>query len=70
MLQVTSDQLRGGAIDVVNDIAYWCAGGAPGIVYKIALNSASTAAPTIIESVTLAAGENDPRSIALDLANG
>ena len=65
-------ELRAGAIDVANDIAYWVAAGSPGIVYKIALDSANPDnAPTIIGSpLTLAVGEETPRSIVLDLVNG
>lgn len=58
------------AIDVANDIAYWGASGTPGVIYKILLNSGTTAAPTIIGSLPLSGGEGTPDSIALDLTNG
>lgn len=62
--------MRAGAIDVANDIAYWCASGNPNIIYKIALDSANPEnKPTIIGSpLTLTVG--DPMSIVLDLVNG
>ena len=58
------------AIDVDNDIAYYGVNTSPATIYKVALNSDSTAAPTIIGSLTLATGENSAKSIALDLVNG
>lgn len=63
----------GAAIDVDNDIGYWVAGRGssnPGVVYKIALNSGSTAAPTLIATLELGAGETRPETIVLDLDNG
>lgn len=40
------------------------------MIYKIALNSATTAAPTLIGGFPLAGGGESPNSIVLDLANG
>ncbi len=62
---------KAGAIDVANDIAYWCLETDPGQVVKIKLNSDDpTAAPEIIGALTLDEGEEYPYSIALDLVNG
>ncbi len=51
-------------------MAYYGVNTNPATIYKVALNSDSTAAPTIIGSLTLATGENSAKSIALDLVNG
>ena len=64
---------RAAAIDVANDIAYWCMKG-PGsdiTVYKVDLKSATDATPAVIGTpLTVTGTGSTPGSIALDLADG
>jgi hypothetical protein len=70
-LTLPSGRISAAAIDVANDIAYWCAFDSGEIlVYKVDLKSATTDTPAVIGTVVVVGAGTSARSIVLDLANG